>query len=53
MQHQARVVDLGREPVELGALGGIGVGQATRRTVIISFLVILVLGYMMTRLFYR
>lgn len=33
--------------------GAVGVGQATRRTVIISFLVILVLGYMLTRLFYR
>lgn len=33
--------------------GAVGVGQATRRTVIISFLTILVLGYMMTRLFYR
>ncbi len=33
--------------------GAVGVGQATRRTVIISFLVILILGYMLTRLFYR
>lgn len=33
--------------------GAVGVGQATRRTVIISFLVILVLGYMLTRIFYR
>jgi len=33
--------------------GAVGVGQATRRTVIISFLVILVLGYMLTRVFYR
>lgn len=33
--------------------GAVGVGQATRRTVIIAFLVILVLGYMLTRLFYR
>lgn len=33
--------------------GAVGVGQATRRTVIISFLIILVLGYMLTRLFYR
>lgn len=32
--------------------GAVGVGQATRRTVIISFLTILVLGYMITRLFY-
>ena len=32
--------------------GATGVGQATRRTVIISFLTILVLGYMITRLFY-
>lgn len=33
--------------------GAVGVGQATRRTVIISFLTILVLGYMLTRVFYR
>ncbi len=33
--------------------GAVGVGQATRRTVIISFLTILMLGYMMTRVFYR
>lgn len=33
--------------------GAVGVGQATRRTVIISFLTILVLGYIMTRIFYR
>lgn len=32
--------------------GALGVGRATRRSVIISFLVILVLGYMITRLFY-
>ena len=32
--------------------GAVGVGQATRRTVIISFLLILVLGYMLTRMFY-
>ena len=32
--------------------GAVGVGQATRRTVIISFLTILILGYMLTRLFY-
>lgn len=32
--------------------GAVGVGQATRRTVIISFLSILVLGYMVTRIFY-
>jgi len=32
--------------------GAVGVGQATRRTVIISFLTILVLGYIVTRLFY-
>lgn len=32
--------------------GAVGVGQATRRTVIISFLTILVLGYIITRLFY-
>ncbi len=33
--------------------GAVGVGRATRRTVIISFLTILVLGYMITRLFYK
>jgi phospholipid/cholesterol/gamma-HCH transport system permease protein len=33
--------------------GAVGVGQATRRTVIISFLTILVMGYMLTRVFYR
>ncbi len=32
--------------------GAVGVGRATRRSVIISFLVILVVGYMVTRLFY-
>ncbi len=32
--------------------GAVGVGNATRRTVIISFLVILIVGYMVTRLFY-
>lgn len=32
--------------------GAVGVGKATRRSVIISFLVILVVGYMVTRLFY-
>lgn len=32
--------------------GAVGVGHATRRTVIISFLTILVVGYITTRLFY-
>lgn len=32
--------------------GAVGVGRATRRTVIISFLTILVVGYMITRVFY-
>lgn len=32
--------------------GAVGVGMATRRTVILSFLIILVVGYMTTRLFY-
>ena len=32
--------------------GAVGVGQATRKTVIISFLTILVMGYVITRLFY-
>lgn len=32
--------------------GAVGVGQATRRTVVLSFLLILVTGYMVTRFFY-
>ncbi|HPG01319.1 MAG TPA: ABC transporter permease [Kiritimatiellia bacterium] len=32
--------------------GAVGVGRATRRTVIISFLTILVVGYVITRMFY-
>lgn len=32
--------------------GAVGVGMATRRTVVISFLTILATGYMITRLFY-
>lgn len=32
--------------------GAVGVGNATRSTVIISFLVILIIGYFITRLFY-
>ena len=32
--------------------GAVGVGNATRRSVIISFLIILVVGYMITRMFY-
>ncbi len=32
--------------------GAVGVGRATRRTVIVSFLLILVVGYMITRMFY-
>ena len=32
--------------------GAIGVGKATRRAVVISFLLVLVIGYVMTRLFY-
>ena len=32
--------------------GAVGVGQATRRSVITSFLLILILGYIITRLFY-
>jgi phospholipid/cholesterol/gamma-HCH transport system permease protein len=32
--------------------GAVGVGNAARRTVIISFLLILILGYMVTRAFY-
>ncbi|MCF7837942.1 MAG: ABC transporter permease [Candidatus Marinimicrobia bacterium] len=33
--------------------GAVGVGQATRRTVVISFLTMLVMGYMVTRVFYE
>lgn len=33
--------------------GAVGVGQATRRTVVISFLTILIVGYIVTRLFYN
>jgi len=32
--------------------GAVGVGKATRRSVIVSFLLILVVGYMVTRMFY-
>ena len=32
--------------------GAVGVGNATRRTVILSFLSILIVGYFITRLFY-
>jgi phospholipid/cholesterol/gamma-HCH transport system permease protein len=32
--------------------GAVGVGKATRKSVILSFLIILMLGYMMTRIFY-
>ncbi len=32
--------------------GAVGVGRATRQTVILSFLFILIIGYMVTRLFY-
>ncbi len=32
--------------------GAVGVGNATRRTVILSFLVILIVGYFVTRMFY-
>jgi phospholipid/cholesterol/gamma-HCH transport system permease protein len=33
--------------------GAVGVGRATRRTVIISFLTILTMGYFITRVFYK
>lgn len=33
--------------------GAVGVGQATRRSVILSILLILILGYIITRLFYE
>lgn len=32
--------------------GAVGVGRATRRTVIVSFLLVLIVGYMITRMFY-
>ena len=32
--------------------GALGVGRATRRAVVLSFLLILVVGYYITRLFY-
>jgi phospholipid/cholesterol/gamma-HCH transport system permease protein len=32
--------------------GAVGVGRATRRSVITSILLILILGYVITRLFY-
>ena len=34
-------------------MGAVGVGRATQRSVIISFLLILILGYVVTRAFYR
>lgn len=34
-------------------LGAMGVGKATQRAVIVSFLAILIVGYMITRIFYR
>ena len=34
-------------------LGATGVGKSTQRAVIVSFLSILVFGYMITRIFYR
>jgi phospholipid/cholesterol/gamma-HCH transport system permease protein len=33
--------------------GALGVGRATQRAVIVSFLAILIFGYMITRLCYR
>jgi phospholipid/cholesterol/gamma-HCH transport system permease protein len=33
--------------------GAVGVGRATRRSVVVSFLSILVVGYIITRLFYQ
>jgi len=33
--------------------GAVGVGRATRRTVIVSFLTILTMGYFITRMFYK
>ena len=34
-------------------LGATGVGRATQRSVIVNFLLILMFGYMITRVFYR
>jgi len=34
-------------------LGATGVGKSTQRSVIVSFLLILMFGYMITRVFYR
>ena len=34
-------------------LGATGVGRSTQRSVIVNFLLILMLGYMVTRVFYR
>jgi len=33
--------------------GAVGVGISTRRTVVVSFLIVLTVGYMVTRLFYQ
>ena len=35
------------------SLGATGVGRSTQRSVIVSFLLILMLGYMITRVCYR
>ncbi len=35
------------------SLGATGVGRATQRSVVVSFLLILMLGYMVTRIFYQ
>jgi phospholipid/cholesterol/gamma-HCH transport system permease protein len=32
--------------------GAVGVGQATRKAVVVSFLMVLIVGYFVTRLFY-
>jgi phospholipid/cholesterol/gamma-HCH transport system permease protein len=33
--------------------GAVGVGRATRQAVVASFLMVLVVGYMVTRMFYK
>ena len=47
-------VNLHIEPGEMiGIVGKSGVGKSTQRSVILSFLLILVSGYVITRIFYR
>ena len=48
------LIDVVGEDIEAGSvtLRAVGVGKATQRSVIISFLLILMFGYMITRIFY-